>query len=265
MNEEEQKKKKPNMIIIIALIIIVLAVIGFIVFKIITKKEEPEDKFKNVVRDPVSIEKLNNFVNAAMYNDFGYEGLAYDFAKGIDKITNEQKIKIIFQSLINVKYELDKIDSSNIPEKYKNDNNINNPNAVMLSSRSFEKEYEKTFGEKPDYDENSLKEVKGCPSVYKYDSRVKKIFLLNDCKLEGDTLLLTRTFNYKFEDDYYYVYQYIGLMKNRKEGEEKDTYMKLNANEVVDVDDFSGHEKEFETLIWKFDKDYNFINTTYSK
>ena len=265
VNNEETNKKKNSykgLFIIIGFGIVSITALSIFVHFYNKEPEPEEDKYANVIRDTVSIQKLQNFVSAAMYNDYGYTGLAYDFAKGMNKLTNNQKNQIIYQQLVNIQYVTEKIYEDDIPEKYKNDPYLTNPNIVMskLSSRTFEKEYEKVFGEAPKYDEESLKEINGCPSVYKYDSRTKKIFLFNECELEGDTILFTKTYNYKFDDDYYYVYQYVALVKKDSEGNKK--YYRLKEDKEVEVEDFSGNESKFETVVWKFDKDYNFISTT---
>ena len=272
MNEEEtkednkKKKSKTTIIIIIVMLVIIAVIAGIIIYKLLNPKVVEEDKFKNVVRDTVSIEKLESFTRAGLYNDFNYKGLAYDFANGMKGLSNEQKNLLILQYLYYVSAEIEKVDVNELSDRYKNDPVLGDPNSKtqQLLGRSFEKQYEKFFGDSPKLDEKTLKESSFCPTVYKYDSRTRKIYLNGDCKEETDTLLVYKSYNYTHVDDYYYVYQYIGLVKPKKDGEEKNTYMKFSTNEVVEVDDFSGNEKLFETLIWKFDKDYNFISTTLS-
>lgn len=267
-NVENDKKKKKKIIIIVSIVIAVIVsiLVAIVIIKLNSDENEIDEKtkrYENVVTDRKSIEKLSNFVSAGIFNDYGYEGLAYDFAKGIEHLTDKQKLQLVFQYLTNIQYVNEKIGKDNIPEKYKNDEYISNSKIVMsiLSSRTFEKEYEKIFGTAPTYDEKILKELDVCPSVYKLDTRIKKIFLFNECNLDGDTLVLTKTYNYKFEDGYYYVYQYVGLIK-KTEDDEKKIYMKIKANKEVDVDDFYGNEDKFEKLIWKFDKNFIFISTT---
>lgn len=274
MDEETKKKKlsnKKRLIIIISVgagLILIFLIASLFLKKNRELKHAHEDKeeivYKDVVREKKTIEKLYTFVNAAMYNDFGYEGLARTFTKGVDKLNKEQKLKLVFQYLTSITYENEKIDKNNIPERYKNDETIGNfKNAMsMLSSRTLEKEYQKIFNEEPKYDEETLKKLKTCPSVYKLDTRVKKIFLFNECNLKGDSIILTKIFNYKFDEDYYYVYQYVGLMKEAKDEKDKRTYWRIKDNKKVDVEDFYGHETSFETVIWKFDKNYNFISTS---
>lgn len=269
MDEEKKKEKKKTdikTIIILSVIIVALTIVAIFINLPKSEKTE-EDKYKDVIKDKSSLEKLNNFINAAMYNDVGNEGVAYDFAKGLNSLTDKQKNILVFNYLVNVETLNEKINEENIPEKYKTDEYIGNFNIVMsfLSSRTFDKEYGKLFGGTPNYDEASLIEMNTCPKVYKFDTRLKKMFLFNECNLEGDKILLTKTYNYKFDDDYYYVYQYVGIMKLKQEGEEKDTFTKVKDEEVVDVESFVGNESKFETLIWKFDKDYNFISTSNSK
>ena len=266
-NDKKKKKKKKKIIIIVSIVIAVIVsiLVAIAIIKLNSDENEIDEKtkrYENVVKDRKSIEKLSNFVSAGIFNDYGYKGLAYDFAKGIDNLTNNQKLQLVFQYLTNVQFVNEKINKDNIPEKYKNDKYISDNSIIMsiLSSRTFEKEYEKFFGKAPTYDEKVLKELNVCPSVYKLDTRIKKIFLFNECNLDGDTLVLTKTYNYKFEDGYYYVYQYVGLTKKTEEG--KQIYMKIKANKEVDVDDFYGNEDKFEKLIWKFDKNFIFISTT---
>lgn len=263
MDEETKKNKSKKLLIIIILCVILAIIVGVIVFLLTRPKKVEEDKFKNVVRDVVKIEKLNNFVKTGMYNDFGYKGLAYDFAKGINKLSNNQKNLFALQYVINIQPVFEKVTPDNLAEKYKTDPVLGDfsKNMQSTSSRTFEKEYEKLFGNEPKYDEKSLIEFNTCPSVYKLDTRIKRIYLSNECKNDGDSILYYKTYNYKYENDHYYVYQYIGLMENRKEGEEKDTFKTVNSNEVIDVEDFFGNESKFETLIWEFDNNYNFIRT----
>ncbi len=272
MDEETKKKakaKKQKMIIIISIVVgvILVSIITVLLFK--KNKElkhahEEEDVFKDVIRDKKVIEKIGTFVSAAMINDYSYEGLSRTFAKGVTKLSSEQKLQIVFQYLTKVLYANEKITKENIPERYKNDETISNTKEIMsmLSSRTLEKEYTKLFNEEVKYDENSLKKLNTCPSVYKLDTRIKKIFLFNECKTETDGLIITKTYNYKFDNDYYYVYQYVALMKKSEEDNDKYTYWRVKSNKKLKVDDFSGHEAEFETIIWKFDKKYNFISVT---
>lgn len=264
MNEETvEKKSNKKIIIIIVLCVVIAIIIGIIVYLLTRPKEVEEDKFKNVVRDTVKIEKLNGFVSTGIFNDYGNEGLAYDFAKGLDKLTNEQKNKFVLQYIVNIAAVTEKVTEETLAEKYKSDPVLGDysKNMSQVSSRTFEKEYEKFFGNKPEFTEKDLQDAKICPSVYKYDSRVKRIYLSNECEKEGDTILYYKTYNYKNENDHYYVYQYIGLKVNKKEGEAKDTFKTVNSNQVIDVEDFTGNESKFETLVWEFDENYNFIKT----
>jgi hypothetical protein len=209
--DEETEKKKPNILLIIGLIIVIIIIFGYIIFMLLNngKKEvnEIDTMHKNVVKDKVSIEKLSKFVNTAMYNDYGYEGLAYDFAKGIKKLNKNQKLRLALQNIINIEYDVEKVDMDNLHDKYKNDQYLSDPNIIMnqISSRKLEKKYEELFNEKIEFDEESLKKMNTCPSVYKYDSRINKIYLFQECDQKGDTVLLSKIYNYKFEDDYYYV------------------------------------------------------------
>jgi hypothetical protein len=51
-------------------------------------------------------------------------------------------------------------------------------------------------------------------------------------------------------------------MKNKKSEEENDTFTKVESGEIVEVDSFTGNESKFDTLVWKFDKNYKFISTS---
>ena len=73
--------------------------------------------------------------------------------------------------------------------------------------------------------------------------------------ISGDIYIVT--YDYKEENGYLYVYQYAGYGLSLGDSFK---YTKLNDSEVK-VDFFEGNEDKFSTLIWTFDKDYNFVST----
>ena len=98
--------------------------------------------------------------------------------------------------------------------------------------------------------------------MYVVEEDLGNIYLSDQCGDFFDTSdTLLKTYKYVQDDNYYYVYQYIGIYN----GETKEYEKYGGSYEVVDVPSFEGYEDKFGTLVWKFDKNCLFVSTELMK
>ena len=285
----EEKKSKKTIIVSIAVIIICFFV-GFFVGRFIEsdsknknddKKEsnekivEDDEKKEDVIDDgkneevniPVEIkEKIDKFILAASYVDDSFEISNYDeehdksitIYHGLEGVTDNQKLKIVYSALYNYDKKYTQLTNSTVPEKYKGDSYWNLTDDSMriyqISIQDFKDEYLYLFGSNvvlssPDY-------IGGCPHAFKIDEELGYIYLSNQCGGDGTPYYFNKTYKYAEDNNYYYVYQYVGM---RLAGTK--TFKKISSGDEVQVDSFEGNEDKFETLVWKFDKKGYFIST----
>ena len=104
-------------------------------------------------------------------------------------------------------------------------------------------------------------ETIGNPVLYKVDQELGKIYFTNYIggTSSGDRYV-SKVFDYESDDDFYYVNEYIAKVSSN------DKFYRTAVNDTeVEVNDFYGNENSFDILVWKFDKDYNFVSTTYRR
>ena len=163
--------------------------------------------------------------------------------------------------------DLTKVTENTLPKKYEDEKEYfigdNEKGVYELDFVDFNEKYAYFFNESISYDKLSQyayggSNAVGCPVIYKVDKELGKIYFSNYCtEYASSERYLTKVYDYDYDDNFYYVYEYIA-----KYGDTDGFYRASNFEEV-EVDEFEGNEKSFDTLVWKFDKNYNFISTTY--
>ena len=201
-------------------------------------------------------EKLNDFIEVAIFEKGGIDGTGEEFINGVSELTDKLKLRMVHQSVIGINKKVNRT----LPEKYQS-----NPDLLgSVKASDLNSAYEKLFGAAPTM--NILEKLLhknggvGCPFVSVIDEELGEGFLSHSC---GGTCLgqyLTKIKEYSSDSDYYYVYQYVGI-KFPNGCNENGEFFKPKANEIVNVTSFEGNEDKFETLKWTFDKNYNFIST----
>ncbi len=266
MEEEKKTTKKiainPILLIVIA---IVLIVIGLVLGKVLFgEKQEEKDKNNNekteqketIDTNEISSETkdfLNDFTNAAMYGDSMGDGIPERFIYGNDSLTLKDKLTITYNSLVKIKAKHQKV--TEVPEKYKNDDYWNVDSEIwQLSLSEFKAEYQRLF--KEDVDISSLNDFGGCPFPFKIDEELGYIYLSDQCGGTGAPHYYNKIFNYVKDNDYYYVYQYVGTKRYTDNGV---VYANPVNGQVLDFE-FNGNEDKFGTLIWKFDSNLKYIS-----
>ena len=263
----EEENKKSNKIILIIVIIIVIICLGFfLVLKLCDNKDNNESNNNENTETPTNIDgklvindniknKLDEYINL---NFTSHGVVSNSIIDGTSELSQVAKESITYNSVSNQMVQLNK---DQIPEKYRNNDYWVSDGIIIyqLSLKTFEDEYKKIFNEEYKLDPEYYAIV-GCPMVFNVDQELGYMFLSNQCGDTGPQRYLYLNYKYETDNDYYYVYQYIGY---QKEGSEANTieYIKPKSKEIVDVDSFSGNESKFETLIWKFDKNLLFVST----
>jgi hypothetical protein len=275
VEENKQPKSNGNKTLIIVIAIVALALIcGCVLFlgngsNGDKEKDTPVDTPKDndstddpkegtgelkELTDQEVISKLNKFIEVGIYTNDGYTTTGTLFALGADNISDSDKLLFTYQSAVSVNNKHKQL--TEIPEKYKSEAGYLEPQfSFELNIDAFDKEYKSYFNSDPKYNDSDLINM-GCPMIYKIDKELGIIILVNYC---GGTDGVTYKYkNYKYEEDnkYYYVHQYVGSYNQSDK-----TFSKVKANEKVVVTTFEGNEEKFETVVWKFDKNFNFIST----
>ena len=217
---------------------------------------EPANTEANTIDKNIE-EKTKSFIAAAMYSNDGGDGIAVVFTKGINKLSADEKAIVTYNSLVNVKNENKEVTVT--PDKYKSEDDYwQGATITELSIESFKNEYKEFFKE-----EVNLSSIKvgffGCPFVYKMDEELGNFYLSNQCGGTGSPVYQYKTYETSEDDNYYYVKQYVGTERYTDDGSKE--YKKVKSDEVVNVTSFEGNENKFETVVWKFDKNFNFVST----
>lgn len=280
--KKEEKKGSNKLLIIIALLVLVLGggyavwafVLGGNTPKTEPKKEEQKEEKKD--EDPTTKpdnkdltvedipDRITHFIKAALA-DQSHGNIANKF---LAETTNVEQIDKYALAI----YASDKtiITNENIPNKYNEEqrNYLVNatPNAYMVSFEEFGKKYKEISNEEFDvnylktHDNNSDEGLGTCPALYDVNEEDKVLILSSQCGGTRSKTLYRKNYDYNIENGNHVIYQYAGYHVNEYEPVKKEYFITLKG-EKVEVDKFEGNEKEFSTIIWKFDKDFNFIST----
>ena len=223
---------------------------------------------QNLVFDDNAKNKIDDFIEHAM--DFYYEGstVADELSKGITGLTKNQKELIAILSIDNQNNRKTLTDDT-VPEKYKNDNYFQNlgpgNQRYEMPIYIFTDEYKRLFNE--DYViESEDYEFGGCPFVFKIDQELGNMYLSDQCGGTGIFGYDYLNYDYKTDNNYYYVYQYVAFFGENYDDQTIE-YRKIKSNEIVDTIamgetyDFNSNASKFETVKWTFDKNLNFVST----
>ena len=217
------------------------------------KKQEVEEREKELTNEE-AIAKLNRFITVASYDDASGNGIFYYIAWGLKELSEEQKIKMTYISL--VKLDKKQVPITEVPAKYQADASMGY--LMELPIELFNTEYENLFRVAPTYDIQTIGTV-GCPAFYKIDSELGKMYLGTDCNEPAQSKYVTKIYKYTEDEEHYYVYQYIGEVDNKVST--RPVYKEIKTGRIINVSQFEGNEYKFETLLWTFDKEYKFIST----
>ncbi len=266
LNNTKQVKGKSLRIWLIVMIVIFMLFtfgLGLYLGKELYGKEETKKTSDKPVEQPTNVKKevtdasaktrLEDFVKAASYDDPINNGFAKEFMNGKDSIEPKMKAAIAWNSLVMIK-EIPQVKVDPVPEKYKDDDHFIS-NMTEINITSYTNEYKRLFNDEPNYDligEYSF----GCPGPYKVDQELGKIYIGSDCGGTGNPKYYYKIFKYEEDNKNYYVYEYVGT-----EIPFTNTLTKVKSGEVVNVSSFEGNEDKFETVVWTFDKNFNFISS----
>ncbi len=274
---EKPKKQKPkkNIFLILFFTLVLIggfSVSGFIIVQEVflkNKEEEPiaepepeptpepdpiDENIERDLTDQDAINRLNTFVSAVSYNDNNNKGIFNFFAQGVKEITPEAKVIIAYNSAIKVGHKQAPI--SEIPKKY--ERNISMSYLDEIPIETFYNEYRYLFNEELSYDITSLNSV-WCPTFYIIDTELGKMYLTRDCPTKEGEKYVSKIYKYTVDNDYYYVYQYAGEVYSNSPSNIK--YKAISSGAYLKVNSFVGNESKFETVIWIFDKNFNFVRT----
>lgn len=188
-------------------------------------------------------EKLSRFVQAAsFYSDTGYSSTASAFYNGTTSIDNDIKYKMTMNVIYKIdhNYKSDVILSSeeiNSMQRVFSDD-ISGESVDVVKISDFNKTYEELFHEKPSYSIDTIKNI-SCPSPWGYNSDLDRLYLFYRCEGNAYSEYDSSITSIEEDDNYYYVHQY-GSLKS--------------SIEKSDLTNFK--------ILWKFDKDLNFISTS---
>ena len=216
-------------------------------------KEEEKTNVKKGVTDTNAVSRLEQFVIAASYNDSVGNGYSSLFMKGTTSIEQNVKYAVAWNSLIMIK-QIPTTKVEIVPDKYKDDDHFLG-DITEIAIDEYTNEYKRLFNQEPNYNEIGSYSF-GCPGPYKIDTELGKIFIGKECGGTGNPEYYYKIYNYEEDDSFYYVYQYVAV-----ENPINKTIDKIKSNETVNVSSFEGNEDKFETVVWKFDKNFNFIST----
>ena len=214
--------------------------------------EQPEN-VKKEVTDASAKTRLEDFVKAASYDDLIGNGFAREFMTGKDSIDTKMRASIAWNSLVMIK-KIPQVKVDPVPDKYKDDIHFLS-DMKEISITSYTNEYKRLFNDDPNYDligDYSF----GCPGPYKVDQELGKIYIGVECGGTGNPEYYYKIFKYEEDNKNYYVYEYVGTKNPSTE-----KLVKVKSNEEVNVTSFEGNEDKFETVVWTFDKNFNFISS----
>ena len=218
----------------------------------------------NTIVRGVEYDRLKDFVETASIYNPSYNSLITELSRETFGLTERQRVTLAYQAVIG---DIVKVTERTLPEKYEDERDYfigeGEKGVYELDFTDFNDKYAYFFGRSISYDRLAQfayggAEAVGCPVIYKVDKELGKIYFSNYCANEAVAdRYITKVYDYDYDDNFYYVYEYIA-----KYGD-VDGYYRASNYEEVEVDEFDGNERKFDTLIWKFDKDYNFVSTTY--
>ena len=193
-----------------------------------TKNESEET---NTKKDTDNVkEKIDHFIEIGTYSDVGSAYLTKVFYDGVTELTKEQKLEMAYLGVYLSK-NFTKVEE--VPEKYKDSEQFKDLETVgykEMSISEYEKEYKYLFNE--EIGEYEATEITGCPHPFLKDEELDAIYMSSQCGGTGNPEYKTETISETEEDGYHIITQKAGYNDDLKE------------------------------IVWKFDKDGNFVSTT---
>ena len=229
-----------------------------------------DDNGGNLVFDENAKNQINSFIELAMH--YSYEGttIADDLSNGLTGLTEKQKELLTYFAVNNLTV---KLTEDMVPEKYKNDSYWNVASRAItiwqLPIQTFKDEYKRLFKE-----EYTIKgedyQFGACPFIFKTDLELGYMFYSNQCGGTGISGYMYSNYKYESDENYYYVYQYVTYFGENEEKQiielnkpkSKEFVVSIPSDKYNEIKStFEENKTKFETVKWKFDKEFNFIST----
>lgn len=225
---------------------------------------------ENLLFDDNAKSQIDDFIKLAMYHSYEGTTIADALSNGLTGLTIEQKELLTYFSVSDSMVQLT---SDMVPEKYKNDSywDVSSGSIMLyqLPIQTFKDEYKRLFKEEytikgEDYNFGA------CPVVFKTDLELGNMYLTNQCGGTGIFGYLYSNYKYESDDNYYYVYQYVAYYEEDWDAKLINIYKTKSKEKVLSVpydkykevgSSFEENKSKFETIKWKFDKNFNFIST----
>ena len=174
--------------------------------------------------------RLDKFVNVASKPNYTGGGTIDDFMGGLTSLTNEIKYKMTNVAVYqDNKVERDKSISTEEANRLTGLKPDANELVDKVKVADFDSTYKELFNENPSYTLDDLKG--GCPSPAAMDTENKVLYYFHRCGGSGPEYNI-KIASHDSDTDYYYVHEEITV---------------------------SGTTTK---LLWKFDKDFNFVSTS---
>ena len=228
----------------ILLFLFLIGVVGYVCYyrgvfgNISNNKGQEDEKLENKVK-----KRIDKFISAAsIYSDTGYSSTAQAFYNGATTIDSDIKFKMTYNAIykIDKNYKSDIVlttEEGNAMDRVFNED-ISGESLDIITISDFNKTYKELFNEKPNYTIDTIKNI-GCPSPLGYNKEYDRIYLFYRCNgntySEYDSVIIS----YDEDENYYYAHQE-GSLKIDKEESDIIVYK----------------------VLWKFDKDLNFVSTS---
>ncbi len=245
---EEKKKSNGGLIVLIIILLLICIGMGAFIFvnkdKLFvkaTKDAKTEEKAtKEVNTTEVTDEvkkKIERFIDIATTPDVGYGTYNY-FIEGANGLTDKTKYRMTNTAI----YQKDKKYTRNITLTDEEINGLtgtkpdkNEPIDIVMVS-DFNEIYKELFNEEPQYEISDLKES-GCPTPWAINKEKTKLVYFHRCGGTYGSDFERNNKSIDTDENYYYVHQ-----------ELSETPYGTNDTKKTN-------------LLWKFDKDLNFVST----
>ena len=235
-----------NDIMIKSLILLFIFIIGMVLYvcyyRGMFNNTNSSTEDEEVVVDKTE-EKLSRFIQAASFHsDTGYSSTAEAFYNGTTSIDNDIKFKMTMNVIYKIdhNYKSDVILSNEEISKMKRvfNDDISGEAVDIVKISDFNKVYEELFHEKTNYSIDTIKNI-SCPSPWGYNGELDRLYLFYRCDGNAYSEYDSNINSIEEDNNYYYVHQEGSFKIDR---------------EVSDIIEYK--------ILWKFDKDLNFISTS---
>ena len=249
MDQELKSKKKGVSGLAVFLLIILFLAAGLVggwyvghnnllqIGKETTKKEEKETTKETKEVSAEAKQKMDDFIDAATFFSYSMSNTAEKFYAGItnENVTPDMKVAMTYVKLLEMDKKSEQ--ASEIPQNVSEAvGGTANESATTVKISDYDEAYKSFFNEDPQYDTKNG----GCPYPRVVDKTTGKIYLFSRCGGSGPQgIFISKNISYDFDGNNYYVNQAVVFQK-----EVNIPSVKINK------------------IVWKFDKDLNFVSTT---